>query len=348
MHEAAALSTPARAGLSPTAVAWRPVSGSSTRNARANTKAGLGTVHDVRLASRQKQGGAAAPLLLEARCLIRAPQRPTVGRPCRVSFGQRDTVWVRHKDGFRLLVDVGAHGRVRAWSRHGTSLTPRLGSLLALFETVVPGTTFDGELVAIGQRDGRPTQDFGAVTRGVFTGECAASDQLRFVAFDVLRVMGEELRCRPWRERDERLRDALPMGERIRVIASQRATRAAHEAIVALGFEGTVLKRPSSTYRAGRHRTWVKHKAHLTTTGEVVRVRQDRDGQWHALCDLGDRRVRALADVRAAELIGEQVELVYSRVDADGGLREARIAFGRRADAARRNATRMVGGVMAR
>jgi hypothetical protein len=57
MHEAAALSTPERAGLSPTAVAWRPLSGSSTRNARANTKAGLGTVHDVRLASRQKQGG---------------------------------------------------------------------------------------------------------------------------------------------------------------------------------------------------------------------------------------------------------------------------------------------------
>jgi len=62
-----------------------------------------------------------------------------------------------------------------------------LGSLLAPFQTVAPGTTFDGELVAVGQRDGRPTEDFAAVTRAVFTGKRAATDRLSYVAFDVLR-----------------------------------------------------------------------------------------------------------------------------------------------------------------
>jgi ATP-dependent DNA ligase len=230
-------------------------------------------------------------------------------------------------DGLRLLVDVDvdAHGQVRGWSRHGTSLTWRLASLLELFEGVAPGTTFDGELVALSRRNRRPTQDFSAVTRAVLIGERAASDGLQFVAFDALRVAGEDLRCRTWRERDERLRDALPRGDRIRPVASQRASLAAHEAIVALGFEGSVLKRPNSTHRVGRHITWVKYKARLTTNGEVVSVRKDRDWRWHALCDIGYRRVRALADAGATELIGQEVELVYSRIDADGGLREARV-----------------------
>jgi ATP-dependent DNA ligase len=228
-------------------------------------------------------------------------------------------------DGFRLLVDIDGEGRVRGWSRHGINLTARLRPLLARFEGVAPGTTFDGELVAVSERAGQPTQDFAAVTRAVFTGDSGGGDGLRFVAFDLLRVGGRDVRARPWRERDAQLRDVLPVSERIRLINSQAATSAAHDAIVALGFEGTVLKRPSSTYRAGRHAAWVKHKARLTTTGEVLSVRQDRDGRWHALCEVDERRVAVFASADTTDLIGELVELVYSRVDANGGLREARI-----------------------
>ena len=57
-------------------------------------------------------------------------------------------------------------GEVRGCSRHGTDLTARLGSLLAPFTDVARGTTFDGELVAVSERDGRSPQDFAAVTRG--------------------------------------------------------------------------------------------------------------------------------------------------------------------------------------
>ena len=229
-------------------------------------------------------------------------------------------------DGFRLLIEARAGGEVRGWSRHGTDLTARLGSLLAPFTDVAPGTTFDGELVAVSERDGKPTQDFAAVTRAVFTGRPAATDRLRFVAFDLLAVAGEDVRARPWEDRDAGLRETLPVCERIRLAVSQPATLAAHEAIVALGFEGTVLKRLGSAYRPGRHRTWIKRKARFMAHAELCSVHQDRDGCWHALCELDGRRVHALAGARTRELIGQPVELVYSRVDADGSLREARIA----------------------
>jgi bifunctional non-homologous end joining protein LigD len=229
-------------------------------------------------------------------------------------------------DGVRVLVDVGANRQVHARSRHGTNLTTRLGGLLAPFVDAAPGTTFDGELVAIAERDGQPTQDFAAVIRAVFTGRPADTDRLRFVAFDLLAVAGQDVRQRPWEERDARLRETLPVCDRIRRIDSQPASLAAHDAIVALGFEGTVLKRPGSTYRAGRHRAWLKHKAQFTIPAELRAVRPARDGRWHAICDLDGRRVHALTGPRMVERVGQVVELVYSRVDADGALREARVA----------------------
>jgi ATP-dependent DNA ligase len=188
------------------------------------------------------------------------------------------------------------------------------------------GTTFDGELVAVSERDGKPTQGFAAVTRAVFTGRSAATNRLRFVAFDVLAVAGEDVRVCRWEDRDAGLRETLPVCERIRLAVSQPATQAAHEAIVALGFEGTVLKRLGSAYRPGRHRTWIKQKARFVARAELRSVHQDREGCWHPLCEIDGRRVHALASAQTRNLVGEPVELVYSRVDADGGLREARIA----------------------
>jgi bifunctional non-homologous end joining protein LigD len=228
-------------------------------------------------------------------------------------------------DGFRLLIDVDRAGRVQAWSRHGTNLTPRLGSLLKCFAAAPAASIFDGELVAIAERAGQPVQDFATVSHGVFTNDMAAAARLRFVGFDVLRVAGEDLRARAWRERDERLRGALPVCDRVRAVSSQPASPNAHLAIVRLGFEGTVLKRPGSYYRSGRHAAWVKHKARHVAEGTLLGVRQGRDGEWRAVCEIEGRRVTVLAGAQTARLTGLPVELAYSRVDADGGLREARI-----------------------
>jgi bifunctional non-homologous end joining protein LigD len=238
--------------------------------------------------------------------------------------------WVMQSkwDGFRLLVEVGNDRRVRAWSRHGTSLTKQLGGLTGAFAEAPPGSVFDGELVVISERNDRPAQDFAAVCRAVLRGDTTAAEDLRFVGFDVLALCGEDLRGRLWTERNARLTEALPLSGAVRRVESLPASPAAHAAIVALGFEGTVLKRPKSTYRSGRQRVWLKHKARHIIEGLLLSVRQSRDGQWHGVCDVDGRRVSVLAGARWVDRVGEVLTLVYSRVDADGDLREVRIDGG--------------------
>jgi hypothetical protein len=86
-----------------------------------------------------------------------------------------------------------------------------------------------------------------------------------------------------------------------------------------------VLKRPRSPYRPGRQSAWVKHKARCGVEGVLLSVHRDRDGQWQAICDVVGRRVRPLAGARSGALVGRPIRIVYSRVEGDGGLREARL-----------------------
>ena len=104
------------------------------------------------------------------------------------------------------------------------------------------------------------------------------------------------------------------------------ASRAAHDQLVKLGFEGTVLKRPGSTYRPGRQSAWRKYKASHRATATLRALRSGRDGNTYAICELDGWRVTAPGSPRLGSLIGQQLELAYSRVDADGSLREARIS----------------------
>jgi bifunctional non-homologous end joining protein LigD len=228
-------------------------------------------------------------------------------------------------DGFRLLVEIPRRGAVRAWSRHGASLTERLPNMLDPFRAMPPGTIIDGELVAIAERDGRPVQDFAAVRRAVFNGDREAAARLMFIAFDLLSLGNEDLRSRPWVERDEHLRAVLPVCEIVRLADSQPATHAAHDAIVALGFEGTVLKRRRSTYRAGRQSAWQKHKARHQADGLLVALHEDREGRPWGICETERGRGLAAANGVTAAAIGQPVQIIYSRTDADGSLREARI-----------------------
>jgi bifunctional non-homologous end joining protein LigD len=229
-------------------------------------------------------------------------------------------------DGFRLLIEVGSDGGARAWSRHGTNLTGNVGDLLAAFAGVAPGTVFDGELVALSERDGRPAQNFAVVCRAVLSNDSRAAEQLRYVAFDVLSRGAVDLRGHAWQKRRGHLSEVLPAAARIRQIDCLPAEPSAHAAMVGLGFEGSVLKRRNSIYRPGRHRSWRKLKARHVAYGVLRSVRVARDGQAWAICDVDGRRVAVLASVSANERIGENVQLVYSRVDADGALREVRLA----------------------
>ena len=111
---------------------------------------------------------------------------------------------------------------------------------------------FDAELVALSCRDGRAVQDFAAVCRATLQGDVAAARKLHLVAFDLLEVGGDDVRSLPWGERTKLLRETFPAGDRLRIVQSSPASRAGHEQLVEIGFEGSVLKRPWSMYRPGR------------------------------------------------------------------------------------------------
>jgi hypothetical protein len=87
-----------------------------------------------------------------------------------------------------------------------------------------------------------------------------------------------------------------------------------------------VLKRSGSAYRPGRQSAWRKVKARHRATVTLRSLAAGRDGKVYAVCDLAGRRVVALSGRDLASRVGREVELVYSRVDADGSLREARIS----------------------
>jgi ATP-dependent DNA ligase len=82
------------------------------------------------------------------------------------------------------------------------------------------------------------------VCRAALRVDAAAVSKLDLVAFDLLGLGGEDIRSLAWGKRAELLREAFPVGERLRLVQTQRAGRVVHDGLVALGFEGSVLKRP--------------------------------------------------------------------------------------------------------
>ena len=229
-------------------------------------------------------------------------------------------------DGYRVLLETRAAGRVCAWSRHGTSLTEPLRDLLAPLGALGAGWVFDGELIALDESDAIPVQDFAAVGRAVFGGHSDAVARLHYVAFDVLAAGDDgDIQARPLLERATVLADRFPADRRLRVVSTLSADPATHERLVSIGFEGSVLKRQNSSYRPGRVRSWRKLKARHTVLATIRRLDRDREGRLFARCVLADGRPCSAWIPAAVEPSCEQTTIVYSRVDANGSLREPRL-----------------------
>lgn len=61
------------------------------------------------------------------------------------------------------------------------------------------------------------------------------------------------------------------------------ATSDTHAQLVAMGFEGTVLKRQSGSHRPGRTSSWRKLKARHQVAATIAGVHEDRDRRIWAL-----------------------------------------------------------------
>jgi bifunctional non-homologous end joining protein LigD len=180
-------------------------------------------------------------------------------RPCEpalVAYPPAGPGWlheIKH-DGFRILARKQGE-RVLIWSRRGADFTDRLSRIAdAVRGLSADETLIDGEALVF-RDDGRSNFHALLTKRGWL----AAA----FVAFDVLRLDGDDLRQWPIEKRREAL---------ARLIAKRRGDGIVFsEALVdegavvfakacELGLEGIVSKRAGSFYRSGPSRNWLKTK----------------------------------------------------------------------------------------
>jgi bifunctional non-homologous end joining protein LigD len=181
-------------------------------------------------------------------------------RPCEPTLVDRPPAagagWlheVKH-DGFRILA-LKRGERVLVWSRRGADFTDRFFRIAdAVRGLNADEAMIDGEAVVL-QDDGR--SDFHALLtkRG--------GAQAALVAFDLLRLNGDDLRMRPLEKRREALMrlvarrrgDGILFSDALAEVGAIMFAKACE-----LGLEGIVSKRAGSFYKSGKSRNWLKTK----------------------------------------------------------------------------------------
>lgn len=172
-------------------------------------------------------------------------------------------------DGIRALVEVN-NGRLRITSRNENDVTgayPELAGLADLGHDLL----LDGEIVALGS--GAPSfadlADRMHVRDPVKAARLAQRNPVTLIAFDLLRLDGEELSARPLAERRETL---LALGldhPAWQVPPTYEDGVLLLEAAEAQGLEGIVSKKASSRYHPDRRtKDWLKFP--IRPTGSFV------------------------------------------------------------------------------
>jgi bifunctional non-homologous end joining protein LigD len=167
-------------------------------------------------------------------------------------------------DGVRVLAERDGE-TVALYGRKGDAITARYPEVVrALRALPVPRFVIDGEIVAQGE-DGRPSfqrlQARMHLTRADDIDAARAAVPVTAIFFDCLALEGRDLRRRPLLERKRCLELLVPARGVARYCEHVAEDGAAfHEAVGALGLEGIVAKRATSTYAGGRSRDWLKVK----------------------------------------------------------------------------------------
>ena len=250
-------------------------------------------------------------------------------------------------DGFRFLCRLSRDGEVCCWTRHSRRYDGKLPYIDAdLRERFPEETVLDGELVALGRgRDGAVRHDFerlGSVLASASPHRPSAeSPALHYVVFDALELGGEDLRGRTWEERHAALEALVETpSDHLSLTETLEPSDNCHERLIAAGFEGSVYKRRSSTYRCGhRSGSWLKRKARheldvvirplLTREGIVERVScalpMDGEPIPVGYAVVWQSELREMLAARPNEFSGHRASVAFSSVSARGELREARL-----------------------
>lgn len=179
-------------------------------------------------------------------------------------------------DGFRAVAALSG-GKVSLQSRNGLDLSARFPSIAkALSNVTVPEAVLDGEIVAL---------DAKGVGRFQKLQNAQPPGALRFIAFDLLWLDGEDLRGRSLEDRRDLLTSVLSntaapivLAERVEV-ADARALEDALDDARTRGTEGLIAKRRGSRYLGERAREWRKLKVHAEQEFAIVGFSPISNGQ---------------------------------------------------------------------
>lgn len=160
-------------------------------------------------------------------------------------------------DGIRLLAHVTEDG-VEMFARSGNSKAGHLVHVESeLAENFPAGTWLDGEAVAFELDDeGHIVHKWGGA-QSVLGGNpkpLAQQQSITFVVFDLISHGGIDARALPFRQRRQLLESCFADAAMASCILSVvvPATEQAHEANLAAGFEGSMVKRLDAKYASGK------------------------------------------------------------------------------------------------
>ncbi|MGE7828506.1 DNA ligase [Paenibacillus sp. NPDC093718] len=155
-------------------------------------------------------------------------------------------------DGIRALLEVD-HDRVRLYTRHQNDITFNFEEITkAATSAVSSGTTLDGELVVCDIETGKP--DFEAMmSRFQSRPKLGRTPGLAFVAFDIIRHQGNDLRSLDLMSRKAILEEALIENEVIkRIRFMEHSFIPLFNLCKGQGLEGIVIKKRNSRYYYGQ------------------------------------------------------------------------------------------------
>jgi ATP-dependent DNA ligase len=232
-------------------------------------------------------------------------------------------------DGFRGIVSVDAHGAVEIGSRGTKTLTRYFPELVAEFEAQLPRECIlDGEIVVRSGEQGDERLDWEALSARIhpaasritrLAGETPAS----FVAFDLLRLNGDDFQGAPFAERRAALEKlgasfAAPL-HLSQTTGDEKLAQRWLEEFEGAGLDGVVAKPLAAVYEPGKRRM-LKVKHHRTADVVVLgyRIHASGSGVGSLLLGLYDRDgvlqnvggASAFTDMRRQELVEELDEHV--------------------------------------
>jgi bifunctional non-homologous end joining protein LigD len=177
-------------------------------------------------------------------------------------FNGRGWLFETKLDGLRCLA-LKSGGEIFLMSRRGASLTPNFPEIVAGLQTLPDGTVLDAEIVVAGDESCQSFERVRRRARLKSPASIAISSHVMPAAlcvFDVLHMGSKDVRGIPLFERKQLISKLLQKAATgIQNVAHVEARgEALYAQVLKLGAEGIVAKYATSTYEAGRQRTWLK------------------------------------------------------------------------------------------